>query len=515
MSSTPPISPCPPDAPRPAPSPFDKSSADIVLRTADRVDYRVHTQTLTVASPVFAMILSLSHSNSPDSGGETANVRPVIDVTEDSQALEALLRICYPVEKQKRSRTLKEVEYALAAAIKYGMPLPIAVLKEEFKAIAVSRTSLSAYAAACRLGLEDLARWSAELVGDMSDGQLYRLKDEEGVTAGHYFRLREFRRFKLRGPVGFCLLTPGSSPTGIEHPSGLDTAAIPPHEHFPNMPFPDLVCRSSDGVEFQVHRGIISAASSTLCEKITKIVGQTTTTQTTQADGASPSVSYLPILQLDERGTVLAVVLRMCYPATVELPSDIQDYADVLAAARKYGMERISRKVQKRWRGVVQNAPIRGYFVAAIAGWQEGAQDAARFLTDEQALDGRYTSEMEHASARIYHQLIWYHTRYNAVANQVPSSLKSAYHPFLRSQCSPARAPSHTLFCDLQDLLTLTGVDQNHQMERPSRKSVNMCSRCNQLQGLCTAVNEMENQLREVGSRVSFIPSPGYSRLPS
>ncbi|KAI0794182.1 hypothetical protein C8Q74DRAFT_1365693 [Fomes fomentarius] len=453
MSSVPPTPPCPPDAPRPARSPFDKPSADIVLRTADRVDYRVHTQILTVASPVFEMILSLPHSNSPDSGGETADGRPVIDigVTEDSQALEALLRICYPVEKEMRSRTLKEVESALAAAIKYEMALPIAVLKEEFKAIVV-------------------------------------------VTAGHYFRLREFHRSRMRDPVDprFCLLTPKSSPTGIEHPSGLDTAAIPSHEHLPNMPFPDLVCRSSDEVDFQVHRGIISAASSTLCEKITGIVGQTTTTQMTQADGSSP---HLPVLQLDERGTVLAVVLRMCYPATVELPTDIQDYADVLAAARKYGMERISRKIQRRWRGVVQNAPLRGYFVAAIAGWREGAEDAARFLTDEQALDGLYTSEMEHAPALIYDQLISYHARYNDVANQVPSSLGLAYRPFLRSQCSPARALSHTLLCDLQDLLTLTGVDQSG---RPGRKSGTSCRRCNELQDLCTVTNEMENQLRKV-----------------
>ena len=45
--------------PQKAQPPFDKLSADVILRSSDRVDFRVHRTILVEASPVFSDMFSL------------------------------------------------------------------------------------------------------------------------------------------------------------------------------------------------------------------------------------------------------------------------------------------------------------------------------------------------------------------------------------------------------------------------------------------------------------------------
>ena len=84
---------------RNAPPPFDDHTADLILRSNDNVDFRVHRQVLAVASPVFADMFDLPPP-SPEIGGSVDERRDglvVVHMAEDERALRLLLGFCYPV----------------------------------------------------------------------------------------------------------------------------------------------------------------------------------------------------------------------------------------------------------------------------------------------------------------------------------------------------------------------------------------------------------------------------------
>jgi len=80
-----------PPSPSPSESPFSYPDGDIILRSADGVDLRVHTTLLSVASPFFRDMFSL-----PQPSNE---VQKVIEMTEKADALVTILELIYPIEE--------------------------------------------------------------------------------------------------------------------------------------------------------------------------------------------------------------------------------------------------------------------------------------------------------------------------------------------------------------------------------------------------------------------------------
>ena len=77
-----------PTAPQPA---FDVSDTNLILRSSDLVDFRVHKSVLAVVSPFFQALLSLPQP----SDSETVDGFPVIHLSEDSELLNWLVSILY------------------------------------------------------------------------------------------------------------------------------------------------------------------------------------------------------------------------------------------------------------------------------------------------------------------------------------------------------------------------------------------------------------------------------------
>jgi hypothetical protein len=80
----------------PATSPpptFDVPDANIIIRSSDLVDFRVHKSVLIMTSPFFSDLLSLPQP----SDSETFDGLPVIQLSEDSELLNTLVSILYPV----------------------------------------------------------------------------------------------------------------------------------------------------------------------------------------------------------------------------------------------------------------------------------------------------------------------------------------------------------------------------------------------------------------------------------
>ena len=107
---------------RDAAAPFNSKKADIVLRSLDDVYFRVYRCLLAFSSPFFDSLFDLPRPQVPSPHEEMYEGLEVIPVTENSRALDMLLRFCYPpTVDDPHLQDVVEVEEVLEAAVKYGM----------------------------------------------------------------------------------------------------------------------------------------------------------------------------------------------------------------------------------------------------------------------------------------------------------------------------------------------------------------------------------------------------------
>lgn len=89
--------------------PFDMPEANLIIRSSDQVDFRVHKPVFAMASPFFKDLLS--HSRPSDS--EFVDELPVVQLSEDSELLNCLISILYPV-RTVIPKSYEKVLYLLA-----------------------------------------------------------------------------------------------------------------------------------------------------------------------------------------------------------------------------------------------------------------------------------------------------------------------------------------------------------------------------------------------------------------
>ena len=77
----------------PGPATFDISDGNIIIRSSDLIDFRVHKSVLAMMSPFFKDLLSLPQP----SNSETADGLPVVRLSEDSELLNSLVSMLYNV----------------------------------------------------------------------------------------------------------------------------------------------------------------------------------------------------------------------------------------------------------------------------------------------------------------------------------------------------------------------------------------------------------------------------------
>jgi BTB/POZ domain len=71
----------------------DASDANLVIRSSDFVNFKVHKLVLVVASPFFKDLLSLPQP----SDSESVDGLPVVQLSEDSELLSTLVSMLYPI----------------------------------------------------------------------------------------------------------------------------------------------------------------------------------------------------------------------------------------------------------------------------------------------------------------------------------------------------------------------------------------------------------------------------------
>lgn len=177
--------------------PFDDEGGDVVIRSADNVDFFVHKLVLSLASPFFHDMFSLPHT--PE--GATLEGRPIIAITEDSTTADLLFRLIYPIE-DPRLDTLDTIQVVMEAGRKYIVDAALrrgtrAMMRREF----LEREPMRVFATAYRYGLEEETRAAARctlrypLIGKLV-GEL------EHIPAAGYHRLLEYHRVCADAALG-------------------------------------------------------------------------------------------------------------------------------------------------------------------------------------------------------------------------------------------------------------------------------------------------------------------------
>jgi hypothetical protein len=88
---------------------FDVPDANLIIQSSDLVNFRVHKPVLAMASPVFKDLFSLPQP----SDGESVDGLPMVQLSEDSDLLNTLLSMFYPL-RPVIPKSYEKVLYSLA-----------------------------------------------------------------------------------------------------------------------------------------------------------------------------------------------------------------------------------------------------------------------------------------------------------------------------------------------------------------------------------------------------------------
>ncbi|PCH36287.1 hypothetical protein WOLCODRAFT_140317 [Wolfiporia cocos MD-104 SS10] len=179
-----------------ASAPFNKSTADVVLRSSDSVDFRVHKTILAEASPVFESMFGLPQPSSGEAKSscldELKDDLPVIEVEESSLTLDTVLRFCYPLP-QPTIGDVDLLQSLLRAVLKYDMDGILEAVRPQMRQLA-EKHALQLYSIALRLGLEEEARYAAKCSLSLDIRNDQYVAELEDITGGDYFRLLDYHK---------------------------------------------------------------------------------------------------------------------------------------------------------------------------------------------------------------------------------------------------------------------------------------------------------------------------------
>lgn len=181
---------------------FCAEDADVVIRAAGSIDFRVHKAILSLVSPIFKDMFNL-----PQPPSDTPGSLPLVDVHDPAKTWETILRTIYPTLPNPTIDTLDDLESLLLAAQVYEMQSVIEPHKKSFQHQSfIEEDPLRLYTIACVCGLEDQATYvarNAELV-TVTSGRS-KPSDMKGLTFSAYCELVSFlasRDNKLNQTLG-------------------------------------------------------------------------------------------------------------------------------------------------------------------------------------------------------------------------------------------------------------------------------------------------------------------------
>jgi hypothetical protein len=138
-----------------AEAPFDDAKADLILQSSDKVHFRVFKVVLSLASPIFADMLSIPSPPSQDFLDEVQ----VVPLSEHSIALDAALRHIYPMRPPKAD----PLHYASILA-EFARKYQVEALDKfitDYLMDSIERDPVGVYAIAATYGYNDIGASAA------------------------------------------------------------------------------------------------------------------------------------------------------------------------------------------------------------------------------------------------------------------------------------------------------------------------------------------------------------------
>jgi BTB/POZ domain len=177
---------------------FNDPYGDVILRSADLVDFRVYRLFLSKGSPVFDDMFC-SPTPVVANGTEIKDGTQIVAMEEQASVIGALLQLCYPME-DPIIETLVELKPVLQAMIKYQMDGARNLWIKRMLVPIVEREPWAVYATALTLGriscnyrMEDEARHAARSIVRLPAGGPL-VKEMCMISGADYHRLLQYRR---------------------------------------------------------------------------------------------------------------------------------------------------------------------------------------------------------------------------------------------------------------------------------------------------------------------------------
>ncbi|EED83520.1 predicted protein [Postia placenta Mad-698-R] len=405
--------------PKPSPVPiFNRNDADIILRSANQVDFRTHRLILSMASPFF------------------------VDMTLDI------------------------ARAVLEAALKYDIDKVISCIPLALHAF-IPTEPLRVYALACRINAEPLARCAAKDVAIREFTFLRCVPELKDIPGGCYYRLVQYRARGVEQEA-FCSPSVSAPISATEddnglaalstsqthgtartlHPAALDTSTLDDVACTPD-PLPpfdaadaDVELVTSDGMRLRVYRSIISLISQTL-KDLLDVSEASASVDGTGSLGDEPRKSML-VVPIVETSTIMQPLLRLCYPIGIPQQDDVELLVSLLPSAEKYKMERAIWTIQSRWADFAVVQPLRALLLAAARQWVQPAMDAIKQLLKHtiEELQSIYVADLETIPANYYRLVFQYHKRCSDAITSVGKSSHSWLSRDVRlTGCKDCRGP--------------------------------------------------------------------------
>ncbi|KAI0638566.1 hypothetical protein C8Q77DRAFT_1154189 [Trametes polyzona] len=428
--------------------PFNKAAADAILRTADNVDFWVRRSILAEASCIFEDMLSIPQ---PPPGAldddDTKDGLPVICLTEDSQTLDKLLRLCYPIEDPEFT-SLDELRPVLEAAMKYMMEEATSLLRARLVKLGHSQP-LRAFAIACTLDLTQEAESLVPLAYTAHCAFVDELKD---ISAGVYYRVSHYMA-KCTGPkhsgsgskkarpvsISASVLEPPPSPkprcSHSHSHTRTESVAEPIPPELLDSPTADVILRTSDAVDFRLHAQLLSLASPVFRRMLEDRKAERSCDPPDKENGSTCH----GVIFVSEDSTTLAALLRHVYPLPRPTPSSFPALKSLLIAAHKYELAPALSSLRPALQSYLPTEALRVFALAHRFNLPDVRAAAARSLlrVSYQELRHRYVEELEEIPAADYFRLLVYHDQ----CGQAASACVLA-HALSYSGASPSSSPS-------------------------------------------------------------------------
>ncbi|KAG2137611.1 uncharacterized protein EDB93DRAFT_1302101 [Suillus bovinus] len=224
-----------------AQAPFDDHNCDIILRSANGVDFHVFKLILSLVSPVFKDMFALPQGESQSNISSV----PVITVTESSTTLDSLLLLCYPAATPTFG-SFNDAKAVMEAASKYDMQTALGRAGDLVMAQFLSHRCLDLYAVSCQFGWPHHARTAATRSLEIKDlgRPSHMFNGIRDISALDLHRLLDYH-YKC----GIAAQAVGSSLSWLE-PS-----------HKPMQMWKDCTCKPDVGVKLQKNFGNVYVTS--------------------------------------------------------------------------------------------------------------------------------------------------------------------------------------------------------------------------------------------------------------